>query len=74
MQIQTGFNGHFDRHMNPIRQKAKQAWEVGAVVNVGFLKGLTVTAENNADGSYSLRSAKGAEYRFTPHLGIERVN
>jgi hypothetical protein len=51
------------------RHGATQDWSLGALVNVGFLKGLRVLAKNE-DGSYVLESAKGARYSFEPHQGI----
>lgn len=59
--------------------KSKQQWEVGQVVKVGFLTNLTVVAKVPTPGDYApdayiLRSAKGAEYRFVPHNGIERIS
>ena len=52
------------------RAAAKQVWEVGQFVNVGFLKGLEVIAKR-PDG-WLLKSAT-AEYVFRPHTGIERL-
>ncbi len=57
---------------------SSQKWEVGSVVNVGFLGGLTVMAKIPTPGDYApdaylLRSAKGAEYEFVPHRGIARL-
>jgi hypothetical protein len=54
-------------------RKVRQAWAVGQTVSVGFLRDLTVLADD-ADGSYLLRSAKGVPYRFTPHQGIARID
>jgi hypothetical protein len=57
---------------------AKQAWEIGEMVNVGFLKNLMVVAKEPTPGDYMpdawhLVSRTGAKYRFTPHLGVERL-
>ncbi len=53
--------------------RAKQRWEVGQVVNVGFIKGLVVKGRNS-DGSYALwQPSTNRRYEFTPHLGISRV-
>ena len=49
-----------------------QDWYVGAVVNVGFLKGLEVTGRD-ADGAWLLRSGKGAEYAFAQSIGLVRT-
>lgn len=48
--------------------KAKQVWEIGAVVNVGFLKGLLIVAKE--DTVYRLQAASGKAYTFQPHLGL----
>jgi len=58
---------------------AKQVWAVGQIVNVGFLKNLTVMERIPTPGDYRpdvwrLIGANGAEYEFTPHCGIARVN
>jgi hypothetical protein len=62
-------------HLAPAfpREAAKQQWEVGQVVNVGFVKGLVVQGRN-ADGSYALwQPSSFRRYEFTPHLGLYRV-
>lgn len=52
--------------------KAKQAWTVGSVVNVGFVRGLMVLAHRG--GSYQLQNiANGRKYSFTPHTGLVSV-
>ena len=58
---------------------SKQSWQVGQVVNVGFLKGLVVEAFEATPGDYApdayiLRAATGRRYRFVPHNGIERMD
>jgi hypothetical protein len=58
---------------------SSQNWEVGQIVKVGFMSNLTVIAKVPTPGDYApdayiLRSAKGVEYRFVPHNGIERLN
>ncbi len=66
-------------YRNEPHASAKQAWTVGSIVNVGFLKGLTVMERIPTPGDYRpdvyrLISKTGAEYEFTPHFGIARVN
>lgn len=56
---------------------SKQQWEVGNTVKVGFMT-LTVvrkvpTPGDYAPDAYELVSAKGINYRFVPHKGLERV-
>jgi hypothetical protein len=60
-------------------QRSKQSWHVGDTVKVGFMGGLTVTARIPTPGDYApdqyeLRSKAGVMYRFTPHLGIQRIS
>lgn len=70
----SGYNGKFNRNGSRVRdRKARQAWELGASVNVGFMKGLTVK-EVRDNGEYLLQSAKGAFYVFEPHAGIYAVS
>ena len=70
--INSGYNGKFDRMGRKVRDSAQQSWELGQVVNVGFLKGLTVTEKHGNESI--LRSAKGVFYSFVPHEGIARLN
>ena len=64
---------------NKIHGAAKQDWQVGEMVSVGFLRGLMVVRKEPTPGDYApdayhLVSAKGVTYRFVPHHGIERTN
>ena len=56
----------------------RQNWQVGALVNVGFLRNLKVIKVDAIfDGLpdiYTLESAKGTRYEFTPHNGLVRIN
>jgi len=72
-QYNSGYNGKFDKRGNLIRNGASQSWNIGDSVNVGFVKGLTVRSKD-ADGSYTLESAKGVFYSFEPHGGLFRLN
>lgn len=54
-----------------------QCWQVGEIVQVGFVRGLKVLAKVPTPGNYlpdqyALGSAKGAIYRFVPHNGLTR--
>ncbi len=53
--------------------KAKQIWEVGATVKVGFMT-LTITDKYRMYGKweYALENAKGVEYIFAPYEGLFR--
>lgn len=57
---------------------AKQRWEVGQVVNVGFVKGLVVKGRVATPGDgrpdcYTLwQPATNRWYSFQPHLGLTR--
>jgi hypothetical protein len=58
-------------------RNSKQAWEIGQLVNVGFLKNLLVVEKVATPGDhrpdlYVLANAKGAVYSFIPHNGIAR--
>ncbi len=58
---------------------AKQDWQIGEMVNVGFLKNLMVISKEATPGdympdAYHLLARSGATYRFVPHNGIERTN
>jgi hypothetical protein len=58
--------------------KAKQNWNEGEVVKVGFLSGLEVIKKVATPGDYRpdlyvlWQAATNRIYRFTPHHGIER--
>lgn len=63
----------FRRHTFP-----RQSWEIGEIVNVGFLRGLMVVRKEPTPGDYApdayhLVARDGRKYRFVPHLGIERI-
>jgi hypothetical protein len=60
-----------DQAADDRRAGAKQAWTVGAIVNVGFLKGLRVVRET-AYG-FVVESGRGAQYAWRPHHGLERL-
>lgn len=57
--------------------RSKQTWEVGHPVKVGFMS-LTVlekipTPGDGMPDQYRLQNAKGKQYIFTPHYGLEAV-
>jgi len=59
-------------------KNSKQVWEVGSKVKVGFLW-LVVVAKEPTPGDYKpdayiLKHACGAQYRFVPHNGLERIS
>lgn len=59
-------------HPNPVRRApAKQAWSIGQTVNVGFVRGLTVTSQHD-DGYVLTRGAK--RYFFAPHRGLSALS
>ena len=58
-------------------RNSKQAWKIGDVVSVGFMKNLTViegpiAIKDFMPDIYRLRARNGLVYRFIPHHGIER--
>ena len=59
-------------------RKAKQNWQVGETVQVGFLRlrilAKVATPGNFLPDQYALTNADGSRfYRFVPHNGCERV-
>ena len=57
----------------------RQNWHIGALVNVGFMRNLKVirvdvTRWNSLPDTYTLESAKGIRYEFTPHNGLVRID
>ena len=60
--------------------KSKQNWQVGEIVNVGFLR-LMVTGIELTPGDYKpdayllcgMGNKSDNRYRFVPHFGIERL-
>lgn len=64
----VGGGGVYNGYTAP---KAKQDWQVGEVVNVGFVRGLEVIKKIGA--AYVLWQAeKNRFYSFQPHMGICR--
>lgn len=62
--------------IDTFRSKNK-SWNVGDIVDVGFLKGLRVLkVEAVKDGLpdiYTLQGKNGALYEFIPHNGLTRI-
>jgi hypothetical protein len=62
------------------RRPARQAWRIGEIVSVGFVRGLVVkgrfaTLHPGEAAPWALwQPATGRWYRFTPHAGIERLD
>lgn len=60
------------------RPAAKQAWEVGQIVNVGFIKGLVVKEKVATPGDYLpdlyvlWQPSTNRFYSFVPHNGLCR--
>lgn len=57
---------------------AKQAWEPGQTVKVGFMS-LQVIAKIPTPGdyrpdAYALKSSKGQFYQFVPHFGVSKCS
>lgn len=73
-QISRHGNVNMDATFGIRPLKRTQVWEVGETVKVGFLT-LNITAKEPATNSYLLTNKDGSKkYRFTPHLGIERLS
>ncbi|AJG19039.1 hypothetical protein [Cupriavidus basilensis] len=60
-----------------MRKQAKQSWEVGQQVKVGFLAGLTVIAKIPTPGDFAPDAyvlVRGEQfYAFVPHNGISKI-
>ncbi|AOY93807.1 hypothetical protein BKK79_19880 [Cupriavidus sp. USMAA2-4] len=60
-----------------MRKQAKQSWEVGQQVKVGFLAGLTVVAKIPTPGDYAPAAyvlVRGEQfYSFVPHNGLTKI-
>ncbi|MBB1630276.1 hypothetical protein [Cupriavidus sp. UME77] len=60
-----------------MRKQAKQSWEVGQQVKVGFLAGLTVIAKIPTPGDFAPDAyvlVRGEQfYSFVPHNGISKI-
>lgn len=61
-------------------RNSKQVWEVGEVVKVGFLSLRVVrkepTPDDHAPDAYilcGLGTNASKQYRFVPHLGLEKL-
>jgi hypothetical protein len=73
----VGGGGLYNGYAAP---RAKQRWEVGQVVNVGFIKGLVVKARvlTPGDGRPDIwalwQPSTNRFYQFQPHLGLSRVD
>ena len=73
----AGCGGAYNGHTAP---RAKQRWEVGQIVNVGFIKGLVVKARvpTPGDGRPDIwalwQPSTNRFYQFQPHLGLSRVD
>jgi hypothetical protein len=57
---------------------AKQSWDIGATVKVGFLR-LRVLAKVATPGNwlpdqYALTNDRGVFYKFVPHNGLTRCD
>jgi hypothetical protein len=57
--------------------RTSQRWEVGQKVKVGFLTlkvvGFKATPGDYKPDVYLLENAKGIQYVFTPHYGLEKL-
>lgn len=58
-------------------RRSAQVWEIGEIVQVGFVRGLKVLAKVPTPGNYLpdqyvLGTAQGRIYRFVPHNGLTR--
>lgn len=62
------------------RPSAKQAWQIGQIVNVGFVRDLVVEEKIATPGDYRpdfyvlWQPAKNRWYAFQPHFGLSRCD
>jgi hypothetical protein len=68
MRLVNSTNRPQSQHHLPIGQ----AWEVGEVVKVGFLKLRVIGKASGAYRLCGLGEHAARLYRFTPHQGLER--
>lgn len=65
-------------NQQPRRKPRQQSWEVGSIVQVGFLRLRVITAGiggDYTDNAYELESLDGSRvYKFEPHYGLTRLN
>ena len=72
-----GGGGLYNGYATP---RAKQAWNVGNTVSVGFVKNLLVVAriatpgDGRPDCYALLQQGTGRWYQFQPHLGLVRCD
>lgn len=52
-------------------------WTIGSIVNIGFMKNLTVVSveaiKDFLPDIYTLKSASGKMYEFIPHNGLRAL-
>ena len=81
MAYTSGYNGNRNRLGALLHEPAKQEWAVGAIVSVGFMKGLTVIGKVSRklaptridNDSWLVVSAKGVHYLAEPHRGASKL-
>jgi len=76
-QYPGSYNATTTRGGAPLRKTAGQKWEIGNVVDVGFVKNLMIVSRNE-DGSFVLMSRPNAvgvskRYEAAPHQGLTRT-
>jgi len=76
-QYPGSYNPTTTRGGAPLRKTAGQKWEIGNVVDVGFVKNLMIVSRNE-DGSFVLMSRPNAvgvskRYEAAPHQGLTRT-
>ncbi len=59
-------------------RKSRQQWEVGRIVQVGFMRSLQVVegpipVKDGLPDIYRLRASNGQLYEFCPHNGLSKV-
>ncbi len=59
------------------KKTKNNSWNIGSIVNIGFVKGLKVISIksiiDDLPDIYELVSPKGQKYEFIPHNGLHKI-
>jgi hypothetical protein len=68
------------RYGHPIRRTARQSWQIGDTVKVGFVSGLEVVkkiatpGDHKPDAYVLWQASTNRFYQFVPHNGLVRCD
>lgn len=58
-------------------QAKNKSWEIGQLVNIGFMKNLKIISikaiKDSMPDIYTLQSTSGKKYEFIPHNGLYSI-